>query len=125
MSMSAPLDNPAPFDLETVTQELRRRNAYIANGHTARTLVRDSDLRLVVVAMRAGSKVSEHRANDTASVHVLAGRIHVRLPNDHVDLAAGQILVMAQGLPHEVEASSDSSFLLTLGWNAPAPAITP
>ena len=110
-------DGGATFELGAIDQQLRDSDAYQANGHTARTLVRVSDLRLVLVTMRAESHIAAHRAAETASVHVLSGRLRLELPERRVDLRAGQVLVMAEGLEHSVEASEDSAFLLTLGWS--------
>lgn len=110
------LVHDAIFDLEAIARDLRGEEAYLANGHTARTLIRVSDLRLVLVAMRAGSEMSEHRANETASVHVLSGKIQLGLPERSVGLGAGHVLTMPKGRRHSVKASEESVFLLTLGW---------
>ena len=37
-----------------------------------------------------------------------------RLPDRTVELPAGQLLVLDQCVPHDVEAEEDSAFLLTL-----------
>jgi len=34
-----------------------------------------------------------------------------------VELPAGQLLVLDQCVPHDVEAEEDSAFLLTLSWH--------
>ena len=62
--------------------------------------------------------ISEHHANVTASVQTLSGRIRLQLPDRTAGVAAGQLLVLGSGLPHDVHAELDSTFLLTLGWPA-------
>ncbi|HET8936932.1 MAG TPA: cupin domain-containing protein [Polyangiales bacterium] len=104
------------FDLNAVEQELRHDDAFARNGHAARTLIHEPDLRIVLVAMKAGSRIREHRANETASIHPLHGHIRLQLENKAVELRAGQLLVLESGLPHDVEAIADGAFLLTLGW---------
>jgi quercetin dioxygenase-like cupin family protein len=104
------------FDLAAVDSELRREDAYQRDGHTARTLVRKPDLRIVLVVMKAGARIAEHRADETAAVHALSGHVRLRLPDSTADLAAGRMLVLERGLKHDVEAVADSAFLLTLGW---------
>ena len=59
------------FDLAAVDSELRKEDAYQREGHTARTLVREPDLRIVLVVMKAGARIAEHRADQTASVQAL------------------------------------------------------
>jgi len=106
------------FDLAAVDFELRKNDAYRREGHTARTLVRKPDLRIVLVVMKAGARIAEHRADETASIHALSGHLRLRLPDKIADLAGGQLLVLERGLKHDVEAVADSAFLLTLGWRA-------
>jgi quercetin dioxygenase-like cupin family protein len=106
------------FELASIAQDLRAEAAYVREGHTARTLVRAADLRVVLIALREGNVMSEHHANATASVHVLSGHIRLQLPDKVVELGAGELLVLGSGLPHDVHAQTESTFLLTLGWPA-------
>lgn len=106
----------AVLDPLAADREMREEPAYARDGHTARTLVREPDLRIVLIVMKAGSRIDEHEAEDTASIHVLSGHIRLLLPERTVHVPAGQLLVLARGLRHAVEAASDSAFLLTLGW---------
>jgi quercetin dioxygenase-like cupin family protein len=105
------------FDLEKVIAELRGEERYKRDGHVARTLVRTPDLRLVVMVLRAGASIAEHRASVTTSVHVVQGQIRMNLPDGPVELTEGRLLILAADLPHDVHADLDSAFLLTLGWN--------
>ncbi|MEO7034946.1 MAG: hypothetical protein ABI548_13655 [Polyangiaceae bacterium] len=104
------------FDLDALAQELRAEPAYAREGHTARTLVRASDLRVVLVVLRAGKKLSEHHVNVTAFVYAVTGSLHLQMPQQSAALAAGQLFVLAPGLAHDVCAETDCTFMLTLGW---------
>ena len=104
------------FDIVRISAEMRAEGAYEREGHTARTLVREPDLRVVLVVMRGGSVIKEHRAKETATIHVLSGRVHVRLEDRSEDLPGGRLLVLERGLPHSVEAAEESTFLLSLGF---------
>ena len=116
MTEPAPTGRGATFDLGAVDREMRQEAAYLREGHTARTLVREPDLRVVLVVMKAGARIAEHRADETASVHTLSGRIRLRLPDQTVELPPRGLLVLPKGLRHDVEAAEESAFLLTLGW---------
>lgn len=118
MPTPASPEHGAIHDLSVVAAELLREPAYAREGHTARTLVRTSDLRVVLIAIQAGKRISEHHANVTASVHTLTGQIRLQLADRNVDLPAGQVLVLGSGLQHDVYAETDSLFMLTLGWRA-------
>lgn len=113
-------DHGAIFDFATIDRELRRDDSYERNGHAARTLIREPDLRIVLIVVKAGARIAEHQANETAAIHALSGNLRVHLPSRAVDLTSGQLLVLAAGLRHDVSASEDSSFLLTLGWSGSA-----
>jgi quercetin dioxygenase-like cupin family protein len=105
------------FDLGAIDREMRQDEAYEREGHTARTLVHALDLRVLLVIMRAGSRIAEHRANETATIHTVSGHVCLRLPDRTVELSAGQLLALGPGLKHDVEATVDSTFVLTLGWH--------
>ena len=51
----------------------------------------------MLVVMKSGGIIKEHRAQETASIHVLSGRVRVRLPDRSVDLASGRLLVLERG----------------------------
>jgi quercetin dioxygenase-like cupin family protein len=110
-------EHGALFDLASVEQELRREEVYERNGHAARTLTRVQDLRIVFIAMKAGGRMAEHQANDSASIHVVAGKLELHLPDRKLELTRGQLLVLAAGLRHDVVSSGESAFLLTLAWS--------
>jgi quercetin dioxygenase-like cupin family protein len=104
------------FDLGALEREMREEESYRREGHTARTLVRAPDLRVVLVAIKGGGRIAEHHASESASVHTISGQVRLHLPDRTVELPAGRILVLGRGLRHDVEATTDSAFVLTLGW---------
>jgi quercetin dioxygenase-like cupin family protein len=113
------------FDLASIEQEMRHEEAYAREGHTARTLVREDDLRVVLIAMKDGSRIAEHTADETVTIQTLAGCLHLQLPRlprqrEHriVDLPSGRLLVLERGNEHAMEAVGDSACLVTLGWSA-------
>ena len=108
------------FDLATADRAMREEDAYMREGHTARTLTREQDLRIVLIVMKAASRIAEHRTNQTVSIHALSGHLRLHIPNRTVDLPAGQLLVLERGLHHDVEAVVESAFLLTMGWHKAA-----
>ena len=114
MAEPQPIEGGIDIDLQTIERQLRDEDSYARTGHTARTLVRVADLRLVLIAMRAGAVISEHRAAGTTCVHVTNGHVRVRTPDRVTELHAGQLFVMERDLLHGVEALAESAFLLTI-----------
>jgi quercetin dioxygenase-like cupin family protein len=117
MTTPASVVGGATFDLVTAERELRQEENYARNGHAARTLIVQPDLRIVLVVMRAAGRIAKHRVDQTASIHALKGQLRLQLDDKAFDVPAGQLLVLEAGLPHDVEAIAESTFLLTLGWS--------
>jgi quercetin dioxygenase-like cupin family protein len=103
------------FDLRAELDGLRRQAAYAAGEPTGTTLLKEPNLRIVLMALRAGGRMVEHRASGPISVQPLEGRFRFSLQDQGVELAVGQMLALEPGIPHSVEAIEDSVFLLTIG----------
>jgi len=117
-SLDGTLSGPLlQFDLASELDQLHRDDSWLhATGRSSKTLVKYPDLRIVLIAMKANTRMHEHTAAGRISVHSLYGHIQLRLPEQVVDLPAGHLLALDQCVPHDVEASEDSAFLLTLSW---------
>jgi quercetin dioxygenase-like cupin family protein len=103
------------FTLETEVEQLRRQRSYQKGDPSGRTLVKEPNLRIVLMALRAGARLQEHQASGPISIQVIEGPLRVRLPAESVELTAGQLLPLEPGIRHDVKAIEDSAFLLTLG----------
>lgn len=113
------LDTPIlQCDLLEEIQSLHKEDAWLqGTGPSSKTLVKHSDLRIVLLAMRRNMSMHEHKTAARISVQTLTGHIRLRLPDRTVELPAGQLLILDQCVPHDVEAEEDSAFLLTLSWH--------
>lgn len=115
-TLSGPL---LQFDLAGELDQLHRDDSWLQpTGRSSKTLVKHPDLRIVLIAMRANTRMHEHNAAGRISVHTLAGHIRLHLPGQVVDLPSGRLLALDQCVLHDVEAVEDSAFLLTLSWPA-------
>ena len=104
-------------DLLEEIQNLHKEEAWLqGTGPSSKTLVKHPDLRIVLLAMRKKMCMHEHKTAARISMQTLAGHIRLRLPDRMVELPTGQMLVLDQCVPHDVEAEEDSAFLLTLSW---------
>jgi len=113
-TLSGPL---LQFDLVSELDQLHQDESWLqATGRSSKTLVKHPDLRIVLIAMKANTRMHEHTAAARISVHSLSGHIRLHLPERVVDVPAGHLLALDQCVPHDVEAAEDSAFLLTLSW---------
>lgn len=103
------------FDLPAEIHRLHAETTW-STGHNARTLIKYDDLRVVLTALQAGTRVPEHKAAGRVSVHVLSGHVQVKASGRTFSLRPGGLLALDQGMPHDIEALEESVLLLTLAW---------
>jgi len=106
------------LDLQAALAELRTQEPWTRSGRHARTLLKDAELRAVLLALRAGARLAEHHAPGRITIHTLTGHLTIRARGRTFELAAGQLLTLGAAVPHEVEAREESAFLLTIAWPA-------
>jgi quercetin dioxygenase-like cupin family protein len=94
---------------------LRASDAYRRADHSARTVAKQSGLRLVLVALKAGGLMQEHHADAPITVHGLEGRLRFVVEGQSHEVTPGRVLAVAAGLSHSVHAIEESAFLLTIG----------
>jgi quercetin dioxygenase-like cupin family protein len=103
------------FDLQEELDQLRHQEGYPTGAPTGRTLVKEPDLRVVLMALKTGGRLEKHDASGPISIQAIEGHLRLLLPDQTVELDAGQLLALEPGIPHDVEATEDSAFLLTIG----------
>ena len=105
------------FDLREELEQLRREDSWQREtGRSSKTLANYPDFRIILVLMKANTRMNEHRAEGRISIHHLLGKICIHLPDQKVNLSAGQLLVLDCVMVHDVEALEESAFLLTVAW---------
>lgn len=113
-TLSVPM---AAFDLAEEIAQLQKEEAWLHGiGRSSKTLVKHDDLRIVLISMKANTRMHEHKATARISVQTLTGHAQLHVVGRTVDLPAGHLISLDQCLPHDVEALKDSSLLLTLSW---------
>lgn len=105
------------IDLETELQQLRREDSWQREtGRSSKTLAKYPDFRIVLILMKSGTQMRQHRAEGRVSIQQLKGQACIRLADRKVNLSAGGLLVLDCGVLHDVEAVEESAFLLTISW---------
>jgi quercetin dioxygenase-like cupin family protein len=111
-SMDAPY---LEFNIASELQQLHFEPGW-QSGQNAKTLVKYDGLRIVLIALKAGSRIPEHRTEGQISIQTIVGHIQVRAEGRSFELRPGGLLALEQGLSHNVEAIEESAFLLTIAW---------
>ncbi|MGH2460755.1 MAG: cupin domain-containing protein [Chloroflexota bacterium] len=110
------------FDLNAEIAQLHREAAWLQGTHNAKTLIKEPDLRIVLIAMRDGARLPTHQASGNISIQALAGHLILQLPDRTVDLPGGHLVALEANLRHDVEARGESALLLTVSWQEAASA---
>jgi quercetin dioxygenase-like cupin family protein len=111
--LAAPLMN---FDLTKEVKMLHQEETWQRTGRNSKTLVKHPDFRIVLIALKKGEHMEEHKTDARISIHTLNGHVKLKLPGETVDLPAGRLLALDRALEHNVEAIQESAVLLTISW---------
>ncbi len=104
------------FDLPEMERELRRDVALASEGHSAVTLIKHPDLRVVLICFRTGGSLAETSTGARISLQTLRGHLELRLPDGPVDIPAGHLVTLEGGTGFGIRAPTESALLLTLSW---------
>jgi quercetin dioxygenase-like cupin family protein len=102
-------------DLAAEARELRAVETFSLHGHRAKTITRNGDLTIVLLALRAGAHIRDHRAEHPTTLITLRGRMKIGLTAQTVQLTAQQMLPLEQDTLYDMEAAEDSDLLLVVG----------
>jgi quercetin dioxygenase-like cupin family protein len=103
------------FDIAEEVRRLQSEQPWQAE-HTANTIVKYPDLRIVLIALKAGGRLHEHQTVGRLCIQALSGEIHVHVHGKVIEMRSGKLLTLDRDIPHDVEAMTDSVFLLTIAW---------
>lgn len=113
------LDLPlVSFATEQEIAKLKASDQWRRESRAALTLVKNSAVTIVLLALHAGAVLKEHHAEGPITVAVLEGAIRFRASGEERVLRRGGLLALGHAIQHEVEALEESAFVLTV--NQPA-----
>jgi quercetin dioxygenase-like cupin family protein len=105
------------IDLDRELQQLRREDSWQREtGRSSKTLAKYRDFRIVLILMKSGTRMRQHKAEGRVSIQQLKGHVCIHLADRKVTLSAGHLLVLDCGVLHDVEALEESALLLTISW---------
>ena len=111
--LNAPLMD---FNLVKEIEQLHAEEAWLRTGRNSKTLVKQPDFRIVLIALQKGGHLEEHSADARISIHALSGLVRLQMPDQTVDLPGGHLLVLDRALEHDLEALEESAILMTISW---------
>jgi quercetin dioxygenase-like cupin family protein len=103
------------LDLSEQVERLKQEPTWLTSGRDAITLAKAPELRVVLMLLGKGTKISEHRAAGPLTFYLLSGSVDFRAGGRLERLGSGALIVLESAVAHEVEALEESVCLLTLG----------
>lgn len=108
-------DTAFPIARLDLVEEVRQlRASPIPHGHVAKTVLRNADLRVVLLVLQRGAQLPHHHAKGSLIVQALDGRVIVTLLDSSFDLGANSVLAIGPEITHALIAIEDSALLLTI-----------
>lgn len=93
---------------------LARSTAYADGGIVSKTLLDRKSGTLTLFAFDAGQGLSEHTSPYDATVLVLEGQASLTIGGRETTAAAGELVIMPAGVPHDVRARERFKMLLIM-----------
>jgi quercetin dioxygenase-like cupin family protein len=110
-------DSVMQIDFERELQQLRQEDSWQREtGRSSKTLAKYPDLRVVLILMKSGTQMRQHRAEGRISIQQLKGQVRIHLIDRKLTLSTAHLLVLDCGVLHDVEALEESALLLTISW---------
>lgn len=108
------------FDLNAELSALRAEETWQRQGRNTRTLVKEENLRIVLITMQEGGFMTEHQTAGRLTVQVLSGSLRLTVPGRTVDLPSGNLLALDYAVDYTVTALQEVAFLVTIAWEGTA-----
>jgi len=110
-----PLDGPLQsFDLPALLEKIKSEEDWRTQDRNAMTLHKGPGLRIMLIAMHAGTSIASHVAAYPISLLMIEGSLIFTAGKQSSRVQRGQMLTLHAGIPHALEAPEEAAFLLTL-----------
>lgn len=93
---------------------LKKEATWHRGDRVAKTLVKEGGLSVVLTLMHAGTALHEHRAEGPVAIQCLAGCMMLHAQERSIELIEGEMAALDGGVPHTVEAVTETAFLVTV-----------
>ena len=110
----------APADRSEVVVGLADALPITAHATTSRAVIDNEAARVVFFAFDAGEQLTEHTAAPPVIVQLVRGRLRFEVAGETHELRSGDVVYLAPGEPHALEALEPSLLSLVL-IHTPAP----
>jgi len=92
---------------------LKAKPEWSREDRLAVSLVKDDGLNILLMLLKKGARLAEHRTKGPIAVQVLSGLVRFSAAGKDAELASGSMAALDRNVVHELEALEESIVLLT------------
>jgi quercetin dioxygenase-like cupin family protein len=100
------------LDIKDEAARLKTKPEWSSVSRLAVSLVKDDALNILLMVLKKGARLAEHRTKGPIAVHVLSGSVRFSAGSKYVELSPGNIAALDREVVHELEALEESVVLL-------------
>src|SRR5687767_10684943 len=101
-------------NLNAATEKLVAEPHEGQSGHRQIALYKQGHATVALFRFEAGGAMPQHSAPGTVFIHTLDGRLELDVEGSPHTVPAGEVLVLAKGVRHDVRAAVPSTMMLTV-----------
>ena len=102
------------FDLDREIERLRQEPTFADDGRNSMTLAKETDLRVLLTVLRAGSALKELDGEGRMSVQVLEGTVRLDVEGEPRQLGGRQLATVDADTRWRLSADADAVVLITM-----------
>ncbi len=102
------------FSLRAYGAGLRRQPEYEKDGHTGMILIKTRELRVVLQAAKAGTRLATHVIHGPATLYVFSGALDVKTRPGTFRVGEAEMAVLPRDEEREISSPAESLFLIAL-----------
>jgi quercetin dioxygenase-like cupin family protein len=91
---------------------LKAKPEWSSGDRVAASLVKDGALNILLMLLKKGALLAEHRTKGPVAVHVLSGAVRFTAGSERSELSSGSIAALDREVVHALEALEESVILL-------------
>ena len=106
-----------PILTQRIDKEVRMLTSekeWLSGKRDGITLVKYPHMRVVLVALRKGARMREHKLRGPISLFVVQGKINIEAGSTAYKVRKKELVTLQKAILHDVHADQDSVFLLTI-----------
>ncbi len=100
--------------VDEVVRQLKSEPEWKLGTEDGITLAKYNHMRVVVVALKKGKSMHEHKVKGPLSLYVISGKVTLVVDQKEYQLKDKGLFTLRKTILHDVRASADSVFLLTI-----------